>query len=629
MNFSSKTRSALLGAAAFSAYAVSAQAQMIEKVEWIGSDAPATAEQYADMFTTAKVRVTWADGTTTEAPLGYQGLMTNQDRVGSNASSAGTIYDDHMRPIMDPTGNGQPLVFETPDGTMIANIGGKIFHLANFEYDAVLADGSSADDALGPILPSSVVLTELAQSPEGRLTPVSQSPVDFSSVGGLAVACNATMTPWGTFLTSEENYDGDARKIEADRLIDPSGKSDVLRGMTMYYHGGRQLASPYQRGVLPEVLVNGDGTTSVVKHYAVGRGTYEMAQIMPDQRTVIGAHDGTNKPLTMFVADRAGDLSSGTLYAAKLDQKSAENGGNFAISWIRLGHAGNDELRALVEGGIKFSDIFDAADAATDGFTEITVDTDKASEFLKTKNETAAAFLETMRYAGMKGAATEFRKAEGMAFDPETGTAYLAVSEIGKGMEEGKASGTGGDQIRLAGVKAGAVYALPTGSGQIDIDGAAIDSAFVPVAMHVPAGLMGRDLAEADGFGNKAALDAIANPDNIYWSAAYNTLFIGEDSGLHTANFLWAWQPGMEAPVRLLSAPAGAELTGLRVHENIGGFAYVTTNAQHVGEFDAGENPVLKEAAELIAAKWDKGQKAPLGYVSGLPAATAAKPLSN
>ena len=621
MSCHATTRSLLLGSAAAFGLAAAASAQEIKSVEWVGSDAPATAEQFADMWTNARVRVTYADGTNTETPLGYEMLFSNQQRIGDNTAAAGTVYDDHMRPITDPNGKGMALVFETPDGTMLANVAGKLFHLANFEYDALLADGGNPDDVLGLILPSSVTLTEVTQDADGKLTPVAQHPVDFASVGGIAVACNATMTPWGTFLTSEENYDGDARKVEAARKIDPTGASDVLKGMTMLYHGGRKLASPYMRGVLPEVTVRADGSADVVKHYAIGRGSYEMGQVMPDQRTVLGAHDGTNKPLTLFVADRAGDLSSGTLYAAKLDQKSADNGGTFALQWIKLGHSSDDELRAMVEGDIRFSDIFEVSDAAAEGFVEITTDSDKASEFLKVKNPVAAAFLETMRYAGVVGAATEFRKAEGIAFDPTSGTAYLAISEIGKGMEEGKGSGVGGDQIRVSGMKSGAVYALPIGAGQTDTDGAAIDSPFVPVSMHVPAGLMGSDLAEPDAFGNKAALDYVANPDNVYWSAAYDTLFIGEDSGMHVSNFLWAWQPGMTAPVRLMSGPAGAELTGLRVHENINGFAYATTNAQHVGDFKAGDNEVLKAAADLIATKWDHGQKAPLGYVTGLPVA--------
>jgi secreted PhoX family phosphatase len=619
MSIITLSRATLLGTCAGIAFGHVAIGQSIEKVEWVGSDAPATAEQFADMWTNARVRVTYSDGVMNESALGYDMLMTNQTVVGNNASPAGAIYDENMQPIADPTAKGKPLVFETPDGTMLANIGGKIFHLANFEYDAMLADGSSADDALGPVLPSSVVLTQLVQDASGKLTPVSQQPVDFSSVGGIAVACNATVTPWGTFLSSEENYDADARKVEADRMADPTGATDVLKGMTQLYHGNRKLANPYHRGVLPEIRVEPNGATSVIKHYAVGRGAYEMAQIMPDQRTVLGAHDGTNKPLTLFVADRAGDLSSGTLYAAKLDQRSAENGGTFAIQWVRLGHASNAEISDRVEAGIKFSDIFETSDVAADGFVETMAETDKSSEFLKVKDPTAAAFLETMRYAGVRGASTEFRKAEGMAFDPATGTAYLAISDIGKGMEEGKGSGVGGDQIRLSGMKSGAVFALPTGSAQMDTDGAAIDSSFVPVSMHVPAGLMGQDLAEKDEFGNTAALDSIANPDNIYWSEPYNTLFIGEDSGMHTSNFLWAWQPGLSAPVRLMSAPAGAELTGLRAIENLGGHAYVTANAQHVGDFDPGDNSVLLAAKVLINELWDNGQKAPLGYVTGLP----------
>ncbi|MGB8621369.1 MAG: alkaline phosphatase PhoX [Paracoccaceae bacterium] len=611
------------GSCAVAALTTSASAQPISKVEWIGSDPSTTAEQLSDFYTNAKVKVTHSDGSTETRPLGYHMLMSTQTRVGNNASPAGAIYDKNMSPIMDPTANGTPVTFETPDGTMLANIGGKIFHLSNYEYSWMLADGSDPNEVMGPILPSSVTLTELSQSADGTLTPVAQHPVDFSSVGGVAVTCNATVTPWDTFLTSEENYDADGRAVEEARTKDPSGMSDVLRGITKYYNHG-ELSSPYNRGVLPEVKVASNGSTSVTKHYAVGRGSYEMAQIMPDQRTVLGSHDGTNQPLTLFIADKAADLSAGTLYAAKFDQQSAENGGTFKLSWIKLGHATDDELKAMVEGGIKFSDMFDTADEATDGFTEITTGSDKTSEFLKVKNRTAAAFLEMKRYAGMVGAATELRKSEGMAFDPANDTIYLAISEIGKGMAEGKGSGVGGDQIRVSGMKSGAVYALGTSGGQTDSDGNAIDSAYVPVSMHVPAGLMGNDMADKDALGNSAHPDAIANPDNLYWSTAYNTLFVGEDTGMHTSNVLWAWQPGMSAPVRLMNLPAGAESTGLRVIENLGGFAYATSNAQHVGDFEPGDNELLKQAKAMIDAKWDNGHMAPLGYVTGLPAATVA-----
>lgn len=79
-----------------------------------------------------------------------------------------------------------------------------------------------------------------------------------------------------------------------------------------------------------------------------------------------------------------------------------------------LGHATNDEIRAMVEGGIKFSDIFEVSDEPKEGYIEVYAGSNKKAEYLKVKNEKAAAFLETMRYAAYMGATTEFRKAEGL-----------------------------------------------------------------------------------------------------------------------------------------------------------------------------------------------------------------------
>ena len=49
--------------------------------------------------------------------------------------------------------------------------------------------------------------------------------------------------------------------------------------------------------------------------------------IMPDNKTVYITDDGTSKALNIFVMDKAADLSSGTMFAAKLTQTSADNGG--------------------------------------------------------------------------------------------------------------------------------------------------------------------------------------------------------------------------------------------------------------------------------------------------------------
>jgi len=56
---------------------------------------------------------------------------------------------------------------------------------------------------------------------------------------------------------------------------------------------------------------------------------------MPDQKTVYSSDDGTNQAFWKFVADKAGDMSSGTLYGAKLTQISdvyGENGRTHILS---------------------------------------------------------------------------------------------------------------------------------------------------------------------------------------------------------------------------------------------------------------------------------------------------------
>ena len=56
---------------------------------------------------------------------------------------------------------------------------------------------------------------------------------------------------------------------------------------------------------------------------------------MPDRKTVYTTDDGANVGFFQFRADRAGDLSSGSLWAAKMTQLSAANGGSFTMSECR------------------------------------------------------------------------------------------------------------------------------------------------------------------------------------------------------------------------------------------------------------------------------------------------------
>ncbi|MCM3509158.1 DUF839 domain-containing protein, partial [Staphylococcus capitis] len=138
----------------------------------------------------------------------------------------------------------------------------------------------------------------------GALKVVKYHNVDTSKAHGLWITCGASLSPWGTHLSSEE-YEPDATKAATDAQFKAFSKNTF---------GDETKANPYHYGHLPEITVNPDGTGTVKKHYCLGRISHELIQVMPDQRTVMMGDDATNGGLFMFVADKAADLSAGTLY---------------------------------------------------------------------------------------------------------------------------------------------------------------------------------------------------------------------------------------------------------------------------------------------------------------------------
>lgn len=156
--------------------------------------------------------------------------------------------------------------------------------------------------------------------------------VDFACVNGTWNNCGASRSPWNTMLTSEE-YEPPALEGVWQRNV--ANLTDYL---------GKQ-ANPYDYGWLVEVHPDTDGNSvasRVQKRYAMGRFSHEMGMVMPDGKTSYHGDDGTGVVLFKFVADEAGDLSAGTLYAAKVTQNNDES---FDLEWIELGH-GEDDLIA-------------------------------------------------------------------------------------------------------------------------------------------------------------------------------------------------------------------------------------------------------------------------------------------
>jgi len=272
---------------------------------------------------------------------------------------------------------------------------------------------------------------------------------------------------------------------------------------------------------------------------------------------------------------------------------------------------------------------------ATSGYSPVALD-GAAIQYVKVTpgQEKAAAFLETHRYANIKGGTMEFTKFEGVTVNAKDKIAYIAMSRLEKCMTElPTPSNSVSQDINVKKVSAGAVYALRLTSGQSDDTATAINSAWVPVSMAVPVvsapytgWLMGADIT-ADVDGNTGNIDRIANPDNMKFSEAMRTLFIGEDSGQHLNNYVWAYNVDTKSLSRILSVPAGAECTGLQAVDNLNGYAYVMSCFQHAGDwtFQTPRQDALKAAVianygpSIPSGARTLARKAAVGYISGLP----------
>lgn len=608
--------------AAFSllTFAASADAApAVQSVKFIGMPAPVTADEKTDVYSKARVKVIYRNGTSQTYDLNYHELMGTGDAIGGHV--VGGLLDYREHPLTDAGGQ---IASDSPDGNSLMAIPGMkaadparnqaLALVTQYEYKELPPAGQTG--RFWSKLPAAMSLAKLDQDKStGALEVADYRNIGFGDVNGLWIACAASLSPWNTHLGSEE-YEPDAKVRGGGAKTDDSDDATDIDSFSRYYFGDAAQANAYHYGLLPEVKIDADGTASVVKHYALGRFSRELAEMMPDRRTAYMGDDGINTGLFMFVADRPEDLSSGTLYAAKWKQTKATNGGAAKLTWIRLGSASDAEIKALVDGGIKFGDIFDVSHAAPDDPDYKKVVTYAGTEWLRLRPrmEKAAAFLETRRYAAYLGATTEFSKMEGVTHDPAGRKAYVAISRIEKGMADGA-----GD-IRLAQNDGGAVYELKLTDGHE----AGIDSRFVASTMKsVPAllgGWLGKDdngREKKDAEGNRCEQDKVCGPDNLKFSPASRTLFIGEDTGRRNNNYVWAYNVDNRRLARILSTPIGAEATGLQVVDDANGFSYIMSNFQHAGE-DVSKNYTAPDKDVVIAKlneKWQTLRRSAIGYI--------------
>ncbi len=351
---------------------------------------------------------------------------------------------------------------------------------------------------------------------------------DLSAVNGGWVLCFGSMSPWGTPLASEELYFSDT-----ENWNDPSYQYHSDQEELEDYLG--HYPNPYDYGYIIEISSAASPNPNLVKHMAMGRYSHENAQVMPDERTVYLSDDGYDTVMFKFVADTAGDLSAGALYAAKVTQDSGSDSATtgFDVEWVEMASSSNAVIGAWVDE----YDGITTADYVSGGNSYITEDEindwaeGRLNEDLdgdgsiESAPDDRVAFLESRKAAAAIGASDEWNKMEGVVFNPDApGYLYLAMSDVRYDMSDGQ-----GD-IDVSENRCGIVYRMPV---EIGWDVSRIEPAIVggTYSSAAPA-----DQCDANG---------IAGPDNL---AVLNDgrVLVGEDTGKHQNNMVWLWEPPVE-----------------------------------------------------------------------------------
>jgi len=659
-------------------------------------------------YTTSVATVTLSDGTSTNYPLEHKMLFRSDDVIPTGAHAGeyyGGIVDTYGTPVLDPVAANNPhyttvtnkaltagltpankdqFVADTPDGSALIQVAGApssattadLSYLTHFEY--VTWDGNQASQyGKNPMFVGNSLLSQDLTT--GLLTMKSFDKVTFNAEKGLWIPCAASKSPWNTFIGSEE-YEADQYNFDMYSMNPVANPLDFSNGnlyQAFRSKFGATTARPYDYGYVTETTVDQAGVATAVKHYATGRLARELIKVMPDGKTYYSGDDSKSTILFMGIADVANDLSATTLYASKFTQTSPVSPANTApgevgavvgaelgagtLSWIRLGHATDAQVKAWVTAGTKSTDIFDiviepvagvlptavtgivgtgiggvvtAADMTAAGYKRVFNyyhrHTKGKAEWLRLRPNMAqaAAFLETRRYAVYLGATSEWTKMEGVAMNAADKKAYIAISYQYDSMTDGV-----GD-IQMGLLTSGNTYELSLAANVADSTGAAISSAWVATSLAAIPELKGLDNAyaaapaaherTADAQGNFCATSNVGNPDNLKFSESYRTLFVGEDSNCHVNNFVWAFNVDTRSLSRILSVPMGAEATGLMTVDNINGYAYIGANYQHPGDNGVGAPPAaLVTAVEAANPNFaaERNRSGGIGYIhfKGMP----------
>lgn len=144
------------------------------------------------------------------------------------------------------------------------------------------------------------------------------------TVKGTLANCAGGITPWKTFLTCEENYDGFFGETRYDEHGEPSHIAS-RSGWENFY--------PYPPEHYGWVVEIDPKSGKAQKHIALGRFAHECCTLyeLPDKRVVAyTADDRNDQHLYKFISSVPGSLKEGTLYVA-----DTLNGKWISLDWAQ------------------------------------------------------------------------------------------------------------------------------------------------------------------------------------------------------------------------------------------------------------------------------------------------------
>ncbi|WP_460923518.1 alkaline phosphatase PhoX [Pontibacter brevis] len=161
--------------------------------------------------------------------------------------------------------------------------------------------------------------------------------MDFSPVVKTERNCSGGITPWGTVITSEETY------VTGD--VNADGYQDI--GWNVEFDPATNKLRDY----------DGDGKPD--KLWAMGRMKHENVAVGKDGVTVYQGEDGGTSCVYKFVANKAGDLSAGTLYVLKRNASNPSLGDWVQVPNTTQSDRNNTSTLASALGGTNWSNVED------------------------------------------------------------------------------------------------------------------------------------------------------------------------------------------------------------------------------------------------------------------------------